>query len=101
MQNWKIALLSTLLFTFVALPAIGQEMDVPSLKKLDPLTWSSEILLAEEEEVEVHAISGDKEEESVHEVTSVHSMAGDHEEAPEENWLLHFLRNVFSSAMSF
>ncbi len=101
MQNWKIALLSTLLFTFVALPAIGQEMNVPSLKKLDPLTWSSEILLAEEEP-ETHAISGDKEEEeTVHEITSVHSMAGDHEEAAEENWLLHFLRNVFSSAMSF
>lgn len=101
MQNWKIALLSALLFTFVALPAIGQEMNVPSLKKLDPLTWSSEILLAEEEEVEVHALSGDEEKEDPHGDLEKHSMAGDHEEAHEENWLLHFLRNVFSSAMSF
>lgn len=92
MQNWKIALLSALLFTFVALPAIGQEMNVPSLKKLDLISWSSEVLLSEEEEVEVHALSGDEEK---------HSMAGEEEESKEENWLLHFLKNVFSSAMSF
>lgn len=101
MQNWKIALLSALLFTFVALPAIGQEMNVPSLKKLDLISWSSEVLLAEEEELEVHALSGDEEKEETHDEVEKHSMAGDHEEAPEENWLLHFLRNIFSSAMSF
>lgn len=103
MQIWKIALLSVLLFTFVALPAIGQEMNVPSLKKLDLISWGSEVLLAEEEavEVEVHALSGDEEKEESHTELEEHSMAGEEEEVKEENWLLHFLRNVFSSAMSF
>ncbi len=100
MQKWKIALLTALLFTFVALPAIGQELNVPSLKKLDLLTWSSEVLLAEEE-IEIHAVSGDEEIEVVHDEADTRSMAGDKEEPEEEHWLLHFLRNVFSSAMSF
>lgn len=111
MQNWKIALLSALLFTFVALPAIGQEMNVPSLKKLDLISWGSEILLAEEHstesssKIEVHALSGDEEKEETHSELEKHSMAGDYSTESsgkkEENWLLHFLRNVFSSAMSF
>lgn len=97
MQNWKITLLAVLLFTFVALPSIGQEMDIPSLKKLDPLTWGSEILLAEEE-LEVHPVSED-------EIKDVHSLAGDYStessDKKEDGWFLHFLRKIFSSAMKF
>ena len=46
MFNWKLVLASLALFTFVGLPAIGQEMNVPSLKKLDLLAWSSEVMMS-------------------------------------------------------
>ncbi|MFA4815019.1 MAG: hypothetical protein WC924_01550 [Candidatus Gracilibacteria bacterium] len=84
MRNWKIALTSILLFTFVALPAIGQ--------KLDLITLSSQVFLAEEEEeVSMHALSGEEEKEIILEKVA----------PQDEHWLLHFLKNVFSSAMSF
>ena len=121
MPNWKIALTAVLLFTFVGLPAIGQEMNVPSLQKLDLLAWSSDIMMSKENsphvnnpEVNIAEESGEftvlkegirkLEKVSVaseKEGTPHHSVAGEAESEGKDRGFLHFLRNVFSSAMSF
>lgn len=79
----KIALAVLLLVTFVALPSIGQELHIESLKKLDPLTWGSQIILATEDAEEEH-----------------HSIAGEHEKEPEHP-ILEYLRETLGSAMDF
>lgn len=121
MPNWKIALTSALLFTFVGLPAIGQEMDVPSLKKLDLLAWSSQVMMSKENtphvdnpEVNIAEETGEFAvlKEGIHKLERVsmaseeeeeppHSVAGEPEPESEKTGLLHLLRNVFSSAMDF
>ena len=111
-MTWKIALTTVLLFTFVALPAIGQEMDIPSLKRLDLLAWSSDVMMSkndtphiEDHEVEIAEETGEFSELKLGlqktEEPSPHSIAGEPEHSPEQTGFLHFLRKVFSSAMSF
>ncbi|MEK9159525.1 MAG: hypothetical protein AAB383_02220 [Patescibacteria group bacterium] len=119
MFNWKLVLASLALFTFVGLPAIGQEMNVPSLKKLDLLAWSSEVMMSKENvpHIENPAVNIAEEvgefselKEGIHKLGRIsmasekeeephHSIAGEPE--PEEEGFLHFLRNIFSSAMNF
>lgn len=117
MPKWKIALASLALFTFVGLPAVGQEMDIPSLKKLDLLAWSSEIMMSKSNtpQLDHHAVNVAEETgefgelkvgldevsmASEHEEEeTAHSLAGEPELATEG--FLHFLRKIFSSAMDF
>lgn len=121
MTNWKIALTTVLLFTFVALPAVGQEMNIPSLKKLDVLAWSSHVMMSKENtphldnpEVKIAEEAGEfsKLAEGVHKTQQLslaaeheepapHSIAGEPEHGEKETGLLPFLRNVFRSAMDF
>lgn len=121
MTNWKIALTSLALFTFVGLPAIGQEMNVPSLQKLDLLAWSSQVMMSKDSvphldnpEVNIAEETGEFSalKEGVHKLEKVsmaaeeenepeHSIAGEPEPSTEQAGFLHFLRNVFSSAMDF
>lgn len=98
----KIALAVLSLFAFVALPSIGRELHIDPLKKLDPLTWGSQIILATEDSEEDlhdehHEDSHEKPEESVSEH---HSVAGEHEKESEHP-ILEYLRETLGSAMDF
>lgn len=88
-MRYKVALAVLSLFLFVALPAIGQELHIQSLKKLDPLSWGSQILLAEEDE-QHHEITVDH-----------HSVAGESEAEKDDPALIKFLRDILGSAMKF
>lgn len=110
MLNWKPALVTVLLFTFVGLPAIGQEMNVPSLQKLDVLAWSSQVMMSKENtphldngEVEIATEAGEFSELKLglNKLERLHSEAGEPESAEKETGVVPFLKNVFSSAMSF
>ncbi len=114
-MNWKVALSAALLFTFIGLPAIGQETGNESLKKLDLLGYSSELMMTGKHEVEVQLAEdldrdhGELSElsqgvqktshgEEV-ELSSEHqSLSGEPEGDGE---LIQFLKKVFGDAMDF
>ncbi len=114
-MNWKVALSSALVFTFIGLPAIGQEIGNESLKKLDLLGYSSELMMTgkHESDVElaedVEPVHGEFSElskgvQKAHhseevELSSEHqSLAGEPEG---DGSLIQFLKKVFGDAMSF
>lgn len=115
MPNWKLSLTAILVFTFIGLPAIGQETGNETLQKLDVLSWSSELMMKGGESSEVilaedsHQEPGEFSElkEGLHKLDPTdevelavekHSLAGESEGS---NQFIEYLKKVFGSAMSF
>ncbi len=114
-MNWKHALAATLVFTFIGLPAIGQETGNKSLEKFDLLGYSSELMMtgkhdASVELAEDHAQGHEELDELSEGVQKLShdeavELSNEHQslsgEPEGDGKFIQFLKKVFGDAMSF